>query len=68
MDWKEDVRVSGTCSTHIHLTPSGGTADDLPSSPGVLVSPGDVLGNCAPGETLILSFIETEAIMFQHTY
>jgi hypothetical protein len=67
-DWYRDIRVSGACSDHIELTPVDGPTGSYPTSPGIPVQPGDVLGHCDHGEEIIVSYKQQERVLFRHTY
>jgi hypothetical protein len=67
-DWFRDLRITGTCAADLQLTTASGTVGAYPTAAGTPVRPGDVLGNCDPGEDIVVSFRQQERILFRHTY
>lgn len=68
LDWFSDLRVSGSCAAHVQLAPNGGAAAAYPTAAGTKVESGDVLSNCAVGETLVVVHVATNRILYQGTF
>jgi flagellin-like protein len=71
VDWTVDLRPGGTCysNANLKLTPLGSPQVAWASIPaGTKVSPGDVLGGCQQGETLTLSHVETNTVVYTYQF
>ena len=68
LDWFTDIRPSGTCAANLQLTPNGGTAGAYPIAAGTPVTGGDKLTGCTAGQTLTLSHVATNRVIFQASF
>jgi flagellin-like protein len=69
MDWFTDVAVTGSCADHVLLQPVNDASPSVyPIAPGIPVSAGDALSNCAIGESLVLSLKTTTTVFYSVTF
>ncbi|MFA5944715.1 MAG: hypothetical protein WC876_09640, partial [Candidatus Thermoplasmatota archaeon] len=62
IDWNVDLAVGGTC---VNLLLNGVA---FPPPPGTYVSPGDVLSGCESEETLRITTLPNNQLLYQQTF
>lgn len=67
LDWT-GFRATGTCAAHLQLKPTGGVAGPYPTAAGTPVKSGDQLSGCLTGETLVLSHVATNRVVYEHAF
>jgi len=65
VDWTADLRIGGTCWSNSHLMLDSAA---WPPATGTKVVPGDVLGGCQQGETIVITHTPTNTVVYSYTF